>query len=152
MGLAWQGAARELFQGCDHVLLVSAKSFGHAGATQLDDLRAAQAVPHGPYDGIVWRVRSALDQGLETLKPLLHPGAALLLVVEARRPPEALFRSLLGRPSWPPCTLEDACEALLLRGLSEPRLLAESKAGFAVGARNVQQRSSLDAFFEQRLA
>jgi hypothetical protein len=149
MALAWQAAARELFQGKDHVLLVSAKSFGHAGATQLDDLRAVQAAPHGPYDGIVWRVRSELRAGLEVFKPLLHPGAALLLVVEARRPPEALFRSLLGKPSWPPYLLEDVCEALLLHGLREPRLLTAGKAGFAVSAKNVQQRSPLDAFFEQ---
>ena len=111
MGLAWQAAARRLFDGCDQVLVVSAKSFGHPGARQLEDLRAAQAVAHGPYHGVVWRVRAELGPGLSVLKGLLQPGAALLVVVEARRPPEALLRSLLGKPGWPPYVLEDVCEA-----------------------------------------
>ena len=62
MGLAWQAAARALFESCDQVLIVGAKNFGHPGARQLEDLRAAQAVAHGPYPGIVWRVRSALGR------------------------------------------------------------------------------------------
>jgi hypothetical protein len=148
MALAWHGAARELFEGCEPLLVISARTFTHAGATQLEEIGATGAAAHGPYRGIVWRVRGSLDPGLSQLKPLLLPGAALLLVVEARRP-EALLRSLLGKPAWPPYVLEDACEALLLQGLSEPRLVAESKAGFAAAARNPTQRSALDAFFEQ---
>jgi len=148
MGLAWHAAARELFESSEPLLVVSARSFAHPGATHLEDIAAARATAHGSYRGIVWRVRAALEPGLALLKPLLLPGAALLLVVEGGRP-EALLRSLLGRPAWPSCELEDACEALLLKGLSEPRLVAASKAGFAAAANNPTQRSTLDAFFEQ---
>jgi hypothetical protein len=148
MGLSWHGAARELFEGCEPLLVVSARGFAAAGATHLEDVGALQAAAHGPYRGIVWRVRAALEPGLARLRPLLMPGAALLLVVETRRP-EALLRSLLGKPAWPLYVLEDVCEALLVKGLSEPRLVAESKAGFAATARNPTQRSTLDAFFEQ---
>jgi hypothetical protein len=149
MGLAWQGAARGLFESCDQILVVNAKNFGHPGATQLEDLRAAQAAAHGPYHGILWRVRSALRPGLSVLKPLLHLGAPVLLVVEARRPPEALLRSLFGKPGWPPHGLEDVCEALLLKGFGEPMLHVASKAGFAVSAKNPAVPSQLDVFFEQ---
>jgi hypothetical protein len=128
MGLTWHGAARELFEGCQPLLVISARRFTQAGATQLEDIGATGAAAHGPYRGIVWRVRGSLDPGLSRLKPLLLPGAALLLVVEARRP-EALLRSLLGKPAWPTYALEDVCEALLLKGLSEPQLVTESKAG-----------------------
>jgi hypothetical protein len=148
MGLAWHAAARELFEGCDPLLVVGARSFTAAGAMHQEDLGAVKAGPDGPYRGIVWRVRSELEPGLALLRPLLLPGAALLLVVEVRRP-EALLRSLLGKPAWPAYVLEDACEALVLKGLSEPRLVAQSKAGFAAAARNPTQRSSLDVFFEQ---
>jgi hypothetical protein len=149
VGLSWQGQARELLREAGRVLVIGAKHFGHPGATQLEDLRALQALPRGPYDGIVWRVRAELRSGLEQLKPLLTPGAPLLLLAEARRPPQALLRSLLGGQGWPLYELEELCEGLLLRGLSEPRLLAASKAGCAVAARNPQRRSALDAFFEQ---
>jgi hypothetical protein len=148
MGLAWHAAARELFEGCESLLVVSAKSFTAPGATQLEEVDALKAGARGPYRGIVWRVRTPLEPGLSLLRPLLSPGAALLLVVEARRP-EALLRSLLGKPAWPPCSLEDVCEALVLKGLSEPRLLAATKAGFAAVARNPTLRSTLDVFFEQ---
>jgi hypothetical protein len=151
MGLAWQGPARALFEGGEPLLVVSAKSFAHERATHLEDVSAARATAHGPYRGIVWRVRAPLQPGLGLLRSLLLPGAPLLVVVEARRP-EALLRSLLGRPAWPAYVLEDVCEALLLKGLSEPRLLAASTAGFAAAARNPSQPSPLDAFFEQPLA
>ena len=152
MGLAWQAAARELFEDKGQVLLVSAKNPDLARTTQVEDLRAAEVIPRGPYAGIVWRVHSPLFAGLEILQPKLEPGGILLLVIETASLPEALLGSVLGKPPRPRYVLEDVCEALLLKGMGEPTLLASDKGSFAVSAKNPLDRSLLDAFFEQPLA
>lgn len=144
---AWQAGVREQLSGL-RVLLVNSKGFelpqGSEVAAPSDALAQGQS-----FDGIFWQPRSPVSSGIATLKKLLLPAGRLLVWVDAARGPEAFFKLLLSRPSGPNIPLEEVCEAVLLAGLLEPRVLYQGKRGFVVSASQPAALGMLDALFSQ---
>lgn len=99
------------------------------------------------FDRVIWFARDGLRAGVAALRVVLAPSGLLVLVPELG---SALARAFRGGGSKDAAArLEEACGALVLSGLSEPRVIGEGRHEFAVCATKPEQLNALDAFFEQ---
>lgn len=139
---------RAAFPAEARVLVVGAKGANLPGAHEIS---APDAIVQGRWDGIAWFARDDLRANLARLRGALVPEGRLVLVVEPTGLSRQLWGALSGANSALPIAFEAACEALILAGLSTPRVLVAGKRGFALLAHAPERREALDAFFEQPL-
>ncbi len=88
--------------------------------------------------------------GLAMLRPLLRPGAPVLLVAPSRPPALAQLRALLSRErAAQRPSIESLFEAVLLAGLCAPCVHTDHPGWLTVSACLPSACSTLDAFFAQ---
>ncbi|HTU60265.1 MAG TPA: hypothetical protein VMF89_17565, partial [Polyangiales bacterium] len=89
-----------------------------------------------------------LRAGLSLLRARLADGGLLWVVLDEAPLLGAVSRAL-GLSSKSDEPLIEACEALLLTGYREPRVLTELKPRLVLAADKPRRVDALDAFFEQ---
>jgi hypothetical protein len=144
---AWQALTERTFAGAERVLWLGDKRLAPAGAHLVRDLAALEDV-HERFDGIGWLTRSDLRAGLGLLRPRLSDGAALIVVLDDSLLKGVLTRALRLAPK-PDVALTEACEALVLSGFEEPRLVGSVRPRIVLTARKPKRASALDSFFAQ---
>jgi hypothetical protein len=145
---AWQDALGRAFGGATRVLWVGDKRLAPPGALHARDLDALPAT-QDTYEGIGLVMRADLRASLSLLRPRLAPGGSVLVVLDASPLLGVVTRAFRFAPKAELTPLIEACEALLLLGFEEPRVVTALRPRLVLAARKPPALGALDAFFEQ---
>ncbi len=154
----FRGALARAFAGAERSLWLGDKRHAPEGAQVLRDVqelagtseRHPEVLARGParFDAIGWVTRGPLRAGLALLRPRLSHGGLLWILLDDAPLLGAVSRAL-RLSSGAEEALPEACEALLLAGYREPRVLTELRPRLVLAANKPRRGDALDAFFEQ---
>lgn len=145
---AWGDLFRRTFGAATRVLWLGDKRLAPPGALAVHEL-SELAPGEASFQGIGLVTRGELRVNLARVRPLLAPGGALLLVLDAPPLLGAVTRALRLAPKTDDAALLEACEALLRAGFDQPRVVRSLRPRLAISAQKPARLGPLDAFFEQ---
>jgi len=143
----FRGALARAFAGAERSLWLGDKRHAPDGALVLRDVEELGGACER-FQAIGWVTRGPLRMGLASLRPRLSDGGLLWVVLDEAPLLGAVSRALRLSPKSDEALIE-ACEALLLTGYKEPRVLIELQPRLVLAANKPQRVDALDAFFEQ---
>jgi hypothetical protein len=143
----FRGALARAFAGAERSLWLGDKRHAPEGTQVLGDIEELREAGER-FQAIGWTTRGPLRTGLALLRPRLSDGGLLWVVLDDAPLLGAVSRALRLSPRADEALIE-ACEALLLTGYREPRVLIELRPRLVLAANKPQRADPLDAFFEQ---
>lgn len=154
----FRSALAQAFAGAERRLWLGDRRHAPEGAQVLRDVQelaassertqGALASETGCFDAIGWVTRGPLRQGLSLLRPRLTDGGLLWILLDDAPLLGAVSRALRLSSNSDEALIE-ACEALLLSGYREPRVLTALRPRLVLAANKPRRGAALDAFFEQ---
>ena len=133
----------------EQVLAVGVPSFAHGSVTWVQSLEDC-VTPARDFDAALWRCEQQPIASLPRLRARLRPGARLLVLLDQRRGAWERVRHVVAGRRTPQPSFEDVCEALLLSGLEDPRVLHHGTSHILLGSRIPAPLDALDQVFSQR--